>query len=271
MLACIVMNGPVGQAYGERLDQPSNAGALAQRELSEQGQSSSQQMGRDIQRTEDSDRESEAAFAGSHRSMLGESYGAIFGGDILAHGIDIEGTGVGSFVNVGTIGLKDSGIYGGKAGFFFPGRGNWAGVEVEAFRTTPDVKSTMTGTTVAGFPISLAERSTPGYDLSGEWEVLEIEENRTYRATLDRHGNGSYTWQGGQYTTTSFHDRRWQGTWQQTGNDREGGFELVLSEDGTQAKGIWWYTRVGSRKNIPPRQHGGNYLWKRMSPMDPAR
>lgn len=107
--------------------------------------------------------------------------------------------------------------------------------------------------------------ATQDYDLSGEWEVLEIEEQRTYRATLDRHGKGSYTWQGGHYTTTSFHDGRWQGTWKQTGNDREGGFELVLSEDGTQAKGIWWYTRVGSRNNIPPRQHGGSYVWKRVT------
>jgi SnoaL-like domain len=104
------------------------------------------------------------------------------------------------------------------------------------------------------------------YDLSGEWEILEIEENRTYRATLDRQGNGPYTWQGGQFTTTKFDDRRWHGAWKQTGNDREGGFELVLSEDGTQAKGIWWYVRVGDKNNIPPRQHGGRYVWKRLTP-----
>ncbi|HET9962392.1 MAG TPA: nuclear transport factor 2 family protein [Nitrospiraceae bacterium] len=109
--------------------------------------------------------------------------------------------------------------------------------------------------------------STTGesYDLSGEWEVTEIEENKSYRATLDRQGNGPYTWQGGHFTTTSFKDRRWQGTWKQTGNDREGGFEIVLSEDGTQAKGIWWYLRVGSRNNIPPRQHGGSVAWKRLT------
>jgi len=109
------------------------------------------------------------------------------------------------------------------------------------------------------------------YHLSGEWEVMEIEENRTYRATLDENGNGPYTWQGGHYTTTKFEDRRWQGTWTQTGNDREGGFELILSEDGTEAKGIWWYTRVGKRQNIPPRQHGGSYLWKRVNPVAPTR
>ena len=102
------------------------------------------------------------------------------------------------------------------------------------------------------------------YDLSGEWEILEVEENRTYRATLDRQGNGPYTWQGGQLRTTSFKDRRWRGTWKQTGNDREGEFELVVSEDGTLAKGIWWYVRVGARNNIPPRQHGGSYVWTRL-------
>jgi hypothetical protein len=104
------------------------------------------------------------------------------------------------------------------------------------------------------------------YDLSGEWEILEIEENKTYRATLDQKGNGPYTWQGGQFLTSSFKDRRWEGTWKQTGNDREGSFEIVLSEDGTQAKGIWWYVRVGKQNNIPPRQHGGNYVWKRLTP-----
>ena len=104
------------------------------------------------------------------------------------------------------------------------------------------------------------------YDLSGDWEILEIEENKTYRATLDRKGNGPYTWQGGQFLTSTFKDRRWEGAWKQTGNDREGNFELVLSEDGTQAKGIWWYVRVGKKNNIPPRQHGGSYVWKRLTP-----
>lgn len=108
------------------------------------------------------------------------------------------------------------------------------------------------------------------YDLSGEWEILEVEENRTYRATLDRQGNGPYTWQDGQFKTTSFVDRRWRGTWKQTGNDREGEFELVVSEDGTLANGIWWYGRVGTRNNIPPREHGGSYMWKRLNSSSPA-
>ena len=102
-------------------------------------------------------------------------------------------------------------------------------------------------------------------DLSGEWDILEIEDNKTYKATLDTSGNGPYTQQGGRFATTKFEDRLWQGTWHQTGNDREGGFEVLLSEDGTQAKGVWWYSRVGDKTNIPPRQWGGTYVWKRLT------
>ena len=105
----------------------------------------------------------------------------------------------------------------------------------------------------------------PVADLSGEWEILEVEDDKRYKATLDKSGNGPYTQHGGRFTTTKFADRLWQGTWQQPGNDREGAFELLLSEDGTQAKGVWWYSRVGTHKNIPPREHGGSYQWKRLT------
>jgi hypothetical protein len=104
-------------------------------------------------------------------------------------------------------------------------------------------------------------------DPSGQWEIRE--EDKTYIATLDRQGNGTYTHQGGRIRTTSLADGQWHGIWQQPGNDREGGFELRLSDDGMEAKGIWWYTRVGERTNIPPRQHGGTYHWKRL-PAGPA-
>ena len=106
--------------------------------------------------------------------------------------------------------------------------------------------------------------ATIGINLGGDWDITEVEDNKHYRATLDAQGNGPYTWQGGLITTTAMHDRRWQGSWMQPGNDREGGFEVVLSEDGKEAKGVWWYTRVGTKDHIPPRQHGGTYLWKRV-------
>lgn len=103
-------------------------------------------------------------------------------------------------------------------------------------------------------------------DVSGEWDILEVEDEKRYKATLDKNGNGPYTQHDGRFVTTKIADRLWQGTWQQPGNDREGGFEVLLSEDGNQAKGVWWYTRVGTHKNIPPREHGGTYQWKRLSP-----
>jgi hypothetical protein len=103
-----------------------------------------------------------------------------------------------------------------------------------------------------------------GTDLSGEWQIQE--EDKTYQAHLDMVGNGTYNWQGGQITTTGFSGDRWKGTWQQPGNDREGRFEIVLSHNRTDASGRWWYTRVGTRTNIPPG-HGGNYYWKRLSPV----
>ena len=121
---------------------------------------------------------------------------------------------------------------------------------------------------VAAAPHHLVSNMPPpaAPDLSGEWDIFEVEDDKRYKATLDKNGNGPYTQHGGRFVTTKFADRLWQGTWQQPGNDREGGFEILLSEDGTQAKGIWWYTRVGTHKNIPPREHGGTYQWKRLTP-----
>ncbi|HEX8749670.1 MAG TPA: nuclear transport factor 2 family protein [Nitrospira sp.] len=116
-------------------------------------------------------------------------------------------------------------------------------------------------------PVLTAASST---DLSGEWEILEVEDDKRYTATLDKSGNGPYTQHGGRFVTTKFSDRLWQGTWQQPGNDREGGFEILLSEDGKEAKGVWWYSRVGTHKNIPPREHGGSYQWKRITPVPVA-
>jgi hypothetical protein len=55
-------------------------------------------------------------------------------------------------------------------------------------------------------------------DLTGEWEIQE--EDKSYTANLDRDGNGPYSWQGGHITTLGIADRKWNGTWQQPGNDR---------------------------------------------------
>jgi hypothetical protein len=103
-------------------------------------------------------------------------------------------------------------------------------------------------------------------DISGDWDILEVEDEKRYKATLDKNGNGPYTQHQGRFVTTKIENRLWQGTWHQPGNDREGGFEVLLSEDGKEAKGIWWYTRVDTRKNIPPKEHGGTYHWKKITP-----
>ena len=123
-----------------------------------------------------------------------------------------------------------------------------------AFSQMTPVSTTATPSTLSQFPDSI--------DLSGEWEITE--EDKSYRATLDDRGNGSYTWQGGTFTTSTVSEGLWEGTWAQTGNDREGGFEVLLSEDLKTAQGVWWYTRVGEHQNIPPREWGGSYILKRM-------
>jgi hypothetical protein len=104
-------------------------------------------------------------------------------------------------------------------------------------------------------------------DLSGNWEIQE--EERSYVATLDADGTGTYTWQNGRITTASFADGRWQGSWQQPGNDREGGFEVLLSADRSHAEGKWWYTRVG-QQTIPPGEWGGDFTWKRLLSVPPS-
>jgi ketosteroid isomerase-like protein len=130
----------------------------------------------------------------------------------------------------------------------------------ESSQTGPALKAVNTGGASAQ---KVATTEMP--DLSGEWEIEE--EDKAYKATLDKAGNGTYTHKGGKLKTTGFANRLWQGTWEQPENDREGGFEVLISEDGKGAKGIWWYSRVGEHKNIPPREHGGNYIWKRLTPV----
>jgi len=104
---------------------------------------------------------------------------------------------------------------------------------------------------------------TPGpLNLGGVWEVQE--EDKTYQATLDAEGSGPYTHEQGSFTTTELDGRLWSGTWEQKGNDREGGFEVLLSKDFTTAEGVWWYTRVEEHLNIPPRIHGGTYFFTRV-------
>ena len=140
-------------------------------------------------------------------------------------------------------------------------QGQWLLVQWhESLTRAPETHEFAVQTRTSLTPLSL---SGAPIDLSGEWEIHE--EDKTYHAVLDESGNGSYTWQHGVLVTTRLADGRWEGTWHQAGNDREGGFEVRLSEDGTTANGSWWYTRVGNRPHIPPRQWGGGYRLKRMN------
>jgi len=96
-------------------------------------------------------------------------------------------------------------------------------------------------------------------DLAGIWEYQEG--TIIYALPLDEHGDGTYEWKNGQFHTTSLSDGVWKGTWTQEENDREGGFELHLSDDIQSAKGRWWYTRIG--KDHEPLDPGGSFTVRR--------
>lgn len=145
--------------------------------------------------------------------------------------------------------------------------GNWQLLSWhESFRSAQLSGPLVSPTPVSSPRLVNSSQISATLDLSGEWDIVEVEDDKRYEATLDKNGNGPYTQHDGRFATTKVADRLWQGTWYQPGNDREGGFEVLLSEDGTEAKGVWWYTRVGNHKNIPPREHGGTYHWKRRTP-----
>ncbi len=91
--------------------------------------------------------------------------------------------------------------------------------------------------------------------LSGVWEYREGA--LVYDLMLDDHGNGSYDWHDGFFRTRSLSHDHWVGTWQQSGNDREGGFEAQLADDGLSAEGRWWYTRIGSERKL--LETGGHF------------
>lgn len=91
--------------------------------------------------------------------------------------------------------------------------------------------------------------------LAGTWEYEE--DGLVYLVTLDSQGNGTYDWQDGKIMTSRVSDDHWAGTWHQAKNDREGEFELRLSEDRQSAEGRWWYTRIGDDQ--APTQSGGTF------------
>jgi len=117
---------------------------------------------------------------------------------------------------------------------------------------------------------STRERSRATMDLAfdpaGQW--IYMERGMSYPLTLDQFGNGNYRWREGYFSTTSMTDGYWSGTWHQPGNDREGRFELRLSEDKKSATGKWWYTRIGDNKS--PQIAGGVFTLSRELQTDEA-
>lgn len=98
--------------------------------------------------------------------------------------------------------------------------------------------------------------------LAGEWEY---EDGATVLLRLDERGNGTYEWKNGRFETVQLSDRTWTGKWVQTENDREGGFEVTLSQDYTEGEGLWWYTRIGS--DHAPSEKGGRFHLTKKTPL----
>lgn len=98
-----------------------------------------------------------------------------------------------------------------------------------------DIRALVRANAEKNILISTAQPSSMP-DLSGEWEILEVEDDKRYKATLDKSGNGPYSQQGGRFTTTKYADRLWQGTWQQSGNDREGALKSCSQKTARRLK-----------------------------------
>src|SRR5574341_190669 len=89
--------------------------------------------------------------------------------------------------------------------------------------------------------------------LAGTWQVSDGSFAQT--VVLDCEGTGRYAWQYGKVVTTKVEGDYWVGTWHQSGNDREGGFAVHVSDDRAKAEGHWWYSRIGE-KHFRPGEEG---------------
>ncbi len=98
--------------------------------------------------------------------------------------------------------------------------------------------------------------------LAGVWEYRDVAV--AYQLALDENGNGDYAWKNGSFLTTSLRNGFWRGKWSQVDNDREGEFEVKLSDDYLEGEGRWWYTRIGS--DTAPLEPGGTFYLTRDTP-----
>lgn len=116
------------------------------------------------------------------------------------------------------------------------------------------------GDTPTTQPQSLSTQE-PVETLAARWEYQD--DAAAYPLVLNEQGNGPYAWKDGYLTTTNFSHGVWKGTWYQRENDREGAFEVRLSQDYTGGEGRWWYTRIGS--DTSPEEPGGTFRLTRGS------
>lgn len=91
--------------------------------------------------------------------------------------------------------------------------------------------------------------------LAGLWEYEEG--TAVVPLEIDRSGVGTYPYKGGRLITDSLDDHHWRGRWHQAENDREGGFEVILTPDLSEGEGRWWYTRIG--RDQSPTEKGGTF------------
>ena len=97
--------------------------------------------------------------------------------------------------------------------------------------------------------------------LAGTWAYKES--GRTMLITLNEYGNGTYDWKDGRFMTATYVNGVWKGSWSQRENDRDGEFEVILSQDRPEGEGRWWYTRIGN--DTAPTQPGGVFQLVRQS------
>ena len=101
--------------------------------------------------------------------------------------------------------------------------------------------------------------------LAGEWEYEEG--GMVVPLRLDRFGNGSYDFKDGRFRTDVLSEHQWAGGWAQRENDREGGFEIILSPDYSEGNGSRWYTRIEG-DNAPTKAGGRFHVMKVQSFVD---
>ena len=97
--------------------------------------------------------------------------------------------------------------------------------------------------------------------LAGLWRYLE--QGSSFVLNLDEQASGNYSWKEGRFISHCLDRQTLRGYWQQSENDREGGYEVRLNRELTAGEGRWWYSRIGDQTK--PKQAGGTFKLERAS------